>query len=422
MLIALSVLKQATKRRIGVGQLSLVEHSLCPLAESNTENLVHAVEYHYSNAKRVRKSAKVRIFAPLGLSPNDELYLWGLLNLTLAQPIVDGSLTATPHWCLKQMGVIDSASRRGGRQYQQFAQALERLSVVNYLSDACYDATRGEYRKVSFGFLSYSLPVDPKSSRSWTISWDSTFFDLVRATGGGMRFDLDLYRSLDAASRRLLLFILKVGYRKGRLPVLDLRHLAVDLLGLSGTLAVRDMKVKVVRTLKRLKDAEVIAYPTIKRIKPGQFSVAFERGEYLNRLPEPMNRISVEDSPLLEGLLGVGFETPAAVRLIKRYPSALVAQWTDVTQAAIEQFGMQHFRVSPMAFLVDSLKRAAKGVRTPPDWWQEAKRKEQRIQQPTKAGNQVMSKLLDEVFGSDRSASSSPDKPERAGDLLKGIC
>ena len=92
------------------------------------------------------------------------------------------------------------------------------------------------------------------------------------------------------------------------------------------------------------------------------------------------------------------------------------------TREAIEQFGMQHFRVSPMAFLVDSLKRAAKGVRTPPDWWQEAKRKEQRIQQPTKAGNQVMSKLLDEVFGSDRSASSSPDKPERAGDLLKGIC
>ena len=421
MLIALSVLKQATKRRVGVGQLSMVEHSLCPLAESKTENLVHAVEYHYSNANRVRKSAKVRIFAPLGLSPNDELYLWGLLNLTLSQPNVEGSLTATPHWCLKQMGIIDSGSRRGGRQYQQFAQALERLSVVNYLSDACYDATRGEYRKVSFGFLSYSLPVDPQSSRAWTISWDSTFFDLVHATGGGMRFDLGLYRSLDSASRRLLLFILKVGYRKGRLPVLDLRHLAVDLLGLSSRLAVHDMKIKVARTLKRLQNVEVIASPMIKRIKPGQFSVAFERGEYLNRLPEQLNRISVEDSPLLEGLLAVGFERPAALRLIKRYPSPLVAQWTDITQAAIEQFGKQHFRVSPMAFLVDSLKQAAKGVRTPPDWWQEAKRKEQRRQKPTKAGQQVLSTLLDEVFGSDRSVSSSPDKPERAGDLLKGI-
>lgn len=421
MLIALSVLKQATKRRVGVGQLSLVEHSLCPLATSSTENLVHAVEYHYSNAKRQRKTAKVRVFAPLGLSAVDELYLWGLLNLTLSQPTIDGTLTATPHWCLRQMGIIDCGSRRGGRQYQEFAQALERLSVVNYLSDACYDANRGECRKVSFGFLSYSLPVDPQSSRSWTINWDATFFDLVNVQGGGMRFDLALYRSLDAASRRLFLFVLKVGYRKGRLPVLDLRHLAVDLLGLSETLATRDMKVKVTRTLKRLEDAEVISSPAIKRTKPGHFSVAFERGEYLNRLPEQMNRISVEDSPLLEGLLAVGFENPAAVRLIQRYPSALVAQWTDITQAAIEQFGKQHFRVSPMAFLTDSLKKASKGMRTPPDWWQDAKRKEQRTQQPTEAGKLVLSKLMDEVFGSTRSASTSSGKPEPVADLLKRI-
>lgn len=421
MLIVLSVLKQAAKRRVGVGQLSLVEHSLCPLAASKTENLVHAVEYHYSNAKRQRKIAKVRVFAPLGLSAADELYLWGLLNLTLSQPTLEGSLTATPHWCLKQMGIIDSGSRRGGRQYQQFAEALERLSVVNYLSDACYDATRGEYRKVSCGFLSYSMPVDPQSSRSWTINWDSTFFNLVNVQGGGMRFDLALYRSLDSASRRLFLFILKVGYRKRRLPVLDLRHLAVDLLGLSETLATRDMKVKVTRTLSRLKDAEVIAAPDIKRMKPGHFSVSFERGEYLNRLPEQMNRISVEDSPLLEGLLGVGFEYPAAVRLIRRYPNALVAQWTDITQAAIEQFGKQHFRVSPMAFLTDSLKQASNGVRTPPDWWQNAKRREQRTQQPTEAGRQVLSKLMDEVFGSTRSASTALGKPERAVDLLKRI-
>lgn len=421
MLIALSVLKQATKRRVGVGQLSLVEHSLCPLATSNTENLVHAVEYNYSNAKRQRKTAKVRIFAPLGLSAVDELYLWGLLNLTLAQPTVNGTLTATPHWCLRQMGIIDCGSRRGGRQYQEFAQALERLSVVNYLSDACYDATREEYRKVSFGFLSYSLPVDPQSSRSWTINWDSTFFGLVNVQGGGMRFDLALYRTLDAASRRLLLFILKVGYRKSRLPVLKLRHLAVDLLGLSETLAVRDMKVKVARTLKRLEEAEVITSPTIKRIAPGEFFVSFERGEYLNRLPGQMNRISVEDSPLLEGLLAVGFEHPAAVRLIERYPNALVAQWTDITQAASEQYGKPFFRVSPMAYLTDSLKQASKGVRTPPDWWQDAKRKEQRTQQPTEAGKQVLSKLMDEVFGSSRSASSNSKKPERAADLLKRI-
>ena len=130
---------------------------------------MHAVQYHYSDSQRRRQTANVRIFAPLGLTAADEVYLWGLLSLTLSQPESDGTLTATPHWCLRQMGIINAGSRRGGRQYRQFAAALERLSVVNYLSNACYDPVRGEYRRVSFRFLSYSLPVDPASNRAWTI-------------------------------------------------------------------------------------------------------------------------------------------------------------------------------------------------------------------------------------------------------------
>lgn len=421
MLLTLGVLKRATKRSVGVGQLSLVEHSLCPLAVSTSENLVHATEYHYSDAKRKRETAKVRVYAPLGLTPTDEMYLWGLLNLTLSQPTVDGTLTATPHWCLKQMGVIDSGSRRGGRQYRQFFEALERLSVVNYISDACFDPTRGEYRKVSFGFLSYSLPVCPESNRAWTISWDSVFFDLIQARGGSMRFDLGLYRSLDPASRRLLLFMLKVGYRKGRLPVFDLRHLAVDLLGLSPSLAVRNMKVKVQRTLKRLEAVAVIADSKISRTASGDFRVSFERGQYLDQMPEQLSRLSVEDSPLIDGLLAIGFELPAAIRIARRYPSPLVSQWTDITQAALEKFGKNHFRVSPMAYLVDSLKHATKGVRTAPDWWHETKREERRNQRPTDAGKQVLSNLLDEVFGADRSPTEDNANPERASDLLKKI-
>lgn len=421
-LLTLSVLKQTAKRSVGVGQLSLVEHALCPLAQSSTENLVHKTGYQYSDAKRKRRTAKVRIYAPLGLSPTDEMYLWGLLNLTLAQPKPEATLTATPDWCLKQMGIIDSGTRRGGRQYQQFAQALKRLAVVNYLSDACYDATRGEYRKVSLGFLSYSLPVDPTSSRAWTIHWDRVFFDLIQAKGGGMRFDLALYRSLDAATRRLLLFVLKVGYRQGRLPVLDLRDLAVDLLGLSPRLIPRDMKAKVQRTLRRLEAAEVIAAPVIVRKGKGRFVVSFERGAYLNRPLEPTARIRVEDSPLLEGLLKIGFEPAAAVRIVRQHPTALVALWTDVTQAALEQFGVQHFRVSPMAFLVDSLKQASRGLRTPPDWWHATKRNERKQQQPTASGKRVLSQLLEEVFGSTPDSAAPADRPERASDILKQVC
>ncbi len=421
MLTALSVLKQTAERRVGVGQLSLVEHSLCPLDWTTKSNLIHAVEYHYSDARRRRQTAKVRVFAPLGLSPTDELYLWGLLALTLGQHETDGTLTATPHWCLMQLGLLDAGTRRGGRQYQEFSAALQRLSVVKYLSDACYDPSRSEYRKVSFGFLSYSLPAHPKSCRAWTICWDRVFFEMIQATGGGMRFDLERYRSLDAASRRLLLLILKVGYRSGRLPVFDLRHLGVDILGLSPNLAIRDMKVKVQRTLQRLTVAGVIKDPEISRTRSGVFSVAFERGSKLDVAMTRTCQLSVENSPLMDGLLAIGFEIPAAVRLIQRYPQSQVALWTDITQAALERFGNQHFRVSPMAFLVDSLKQAALGLRTPPDWWHAARRQERRIQPPTAEGRKVLSRLVDEVFGSQSPRTSKSPNPESAADLLKRL-
>ena len=72
----------------GHGQLTLVEHSLCPLdtAVSLAENLVHSVKYHFTDKNRHLQTAVARVFCPLGLSPNDELFLWGLLSLTLSQP------------------------------------------------------------------------------------------------------------------------------------------------------------------------------------------------------------------------------------------------------------------------------------------------------------------------------------------------
>ena len=420
-LTTLSMLKRPSKRSIGVGQLSLVEHALCPLASSTTENLIHSAGYRYSTSDRKRKTANVRVFAPLGLAPADELYLWGLLNLTISQRETDASLTATPHWCLKQMGMIDAKTRRGGRQYQRFSHAIKRLSVVNYLSDAFYDPARSEYRRVSFGFLSYSLPLNPKSSRAWTIQWDPVFFELIRAKGGSMRFDFELYRSFDPASRRLFLFVLKVAYRKGRLPVLDLRSLAVDLLGLSPTLATRDMKVKVQRTLRRLETANVISNPLVKRIKTGVFIVRYERGSYLNLTPKCLSQNLPADSPLMDGLLEIGFEDAAAARIIRRYPSRLVAQWTDVTQAALERFGKSHFRVSPMAYFVDSIKKAAEGIRTPPDWWHDAKRKERNETQTTESGKEIMAKLMVEVFGSGFAQQSESKGPEVVADVLKKL-
>jgi hypothetical protein len=121
-----------SRRWSGMGQLSLVEHSLCPLdaGASLVENLVHQSAYFFMDQNRHMRQAKARIISPAGLSATDEFYLWGLLALTFAQSQPDANLFATPHYCLRHLSVIDAHARRGGKQYQDFAKAIERLSQV----------------------------------------------------------------------------------------------------------------------------------------------------------------------------------------------------------------------------------------------------------------------------------------------------
>ena len=123
--------------------------------------------------------------------------------------------------------------------------------------------------------------------------------------------------------------------------------------------------------------------------------------------------------PLIEGLVALGFDLPSASSLVRRYPRKLVALWTDITQAALERFGREHFRKSPMAYFVDSLSKAAQGTRTPPDWWHEIRKAEQNSDKPTPESRKVFSRLLDEVFGSDRRDTKTASGWSRAGDLLK---
>ena len=61
------------------------------------ENVVFAASYSYSDQAGNRQTASARVFCPLGLAAADELYLWGLLSLTLGQPERSSELSATPH-------------------------------------------------------------------------------------------------------------------------------------------------------------------------------------------------------------------------------------------------------------------------------------------------------------------------------------
>lgn len=146
----------------GVASHTLAEHALCPLDgdASLQPGTLHTYHYAYTDKNRNRKSATADVTCPFGLSANDELYLYGLLALTFSQPEPSIDFYATPHWCLRQLGFVDAHNQQQ-RRYDVFREAIRRLAGVVYENDHFYDPVRGEHRDVAFGFLKYSLPVDP---------------------------------------------------------------------------------------------------------------------------------------------------------------------------------------------------------------------------------------------------------------------
>ncbi len=372
----------------GVGQLSLVEHALCPLAarQGTAIGQIHESHYRYTDAAGERRTARVRVICPLGLTPNDEFFLWGLLALTLSQPEPIAEFHVTPHYCLRQLGLIDQHGRRGGRQYQQFAQSLERLAAVSYQNDGFYDPLRLEHRRVGFGFLSYSLPLAADSSRAWRIVWNGVFFELAAAVGGHLRFDLEVYRRLDAASRRLFLFLCKLFRRKSLTYPIELGFLGRQVLGFAPTLAKRDLKIKVVRCIERLAEHEIVdaldASQTIRRNKHGTQTVQLARGDYFHHRRQVIRKkqLAKVDSPLIELMQAIGLDQRSITRCLSLYSTELVQQWADITLAARERHGASFFRKSPAAYFINNLQHAAKGQRTPPDWWHDLHRDESRRQ------------------------------------------
>lgn len=381
-----------------MGQLSLVEHALCPLAGATSlrENYVHEARYSYSSADRKRRSALVRVLCPLGLSAADELYLWGLLALTLQQPEPGPELRATPHWCLRRLDLINSSARRGGRQYAAFRDALRRLANVRYLNDAFYDPIRQEHRQVCFGFFSYSLPLASESQRAWRIVWDPLFFELAQHAAGHLRFDFAAYRRLDLAARRFFLFLSKLQHRRQQQWTFRLRTVAVDLLGFAPQLADRTLRFKIKRVLAALMENGILAWGEIKRMGKGNDQIRLRMAATASRQLTAPSRAS--DSPAFAALLEIGFTKSATRRLVRDTKPDLLAEWIDITQAASEKFGTTFFKKSPMAYLVDALQHAQRGDRTPPDWWREMQALERRHESEAGQSADMLARLRRELF------------------------
>lgn len=368
-------------RRYGIAQLSLIEHALCPLdtRQSLQAGLLHSVGYDFTDKHRNRKSARASVACPFGLSPNDELYLYGLLSLTFAQSEPTPEFYATPHWCLRQLGIVDPTADQGKR-YAIFRDALRRLAGVVYENDRFYDPIRGEHRDVAFGFLKYSLPIDPESSRAWHIAWDPQFFKYCKAAAGSLRFDLEVYRELDCASRRLFLLLQKIFWRNEYTPAFEVRQLGVQTLGFSAGLETKKIKQKLGRIVQRLLETEVLKLPlgvaTVNELfekrGKGVHTLRLHRGPYFTHQQGSVTP-SPGQSPLTEPLAAIGFESPAIKKILRTYPSSLVQQWTDITLAAMER-GI--VRESPRAYFMHYIREAAERRTTPPDWWREFRRQE----------------------------------------------
>jgi hypothetical protein len=308
------------------------------------------------------------------------LYLYGLLALSFAQPPPSLDFYATPHYCLRRLGIVDSQAEQGKR-YEVFRGALRRLAGVVYQNDHFYDPIRSEHRDVAFGLVKYSLPLSAESSRAWHLVWDPQFYRFCEATRGSFQFDFDLYRRLDYASRRLMLLLQKIFWRSDTSPVFEVRHLAVNVLGFADTVPTKVLKAKLARAAGRLVDEEVIRLPTIgasvhalfsKRAK-GWHELRFFRGPYFDRGPATARAQQLEDSPLYEPLGKIGFDAATIRRIVGRFTPQLVQQWSDITLAAVER-GM--IKKSPQSFFMHYIQEAKERRTTPPDWWHELRRRE----------------------------------------------
>jgi hypothetical protein len=335
------------------------------------------------------RTADVRVACPSGLSASDEFVLWGLLALTFAQPEPVPELHASPHYCLRQLGVITANDRKGGKQYALFRESIRRIAQVTYMNTRFYDPIRAEHRDVAFGFLKYSLPIVAESSRAWRFIWDTQFFEICRATGGSLFFDLDMYRRLDFASRRLFVLLQKIFHRSEVSPAFDVRELCVAVLGFSPSVEVCFLKVKLAHCIERLAAEGVVQLPgTISSARElfakqgvGRYDVMVRRGPYFERSPRMQFKLTASDQPFVEQLRQIGFEDAAVARIVRTYKPAEIRDWADVTLAAREQFGEKFFKKSAVAFFLDNVKHAAAGTRTPPDWWRRIQVKERERQQ-----------------------------------------
>ena len=229
--------------------------------------------------------------AASGLQSVDELILWGLLGATLRTKDAEPVLLATPYWMLKHLGL-----ETGGSQYTELRESLLRLAFTSYQNDGFYNPETQEREYAAFQFLSILLPTvggvgeTVDNDRCWRIEWNPAFFRSCRASGGNLLFDLELFRTLTPASRRLFLK-LKDRFWRSKRVFMNVEDLTVNGLGFAANRPLRKRKYDLTNCIRELLDVQVLTLGRgqndvknlfMKRGK-GSYVVVFHEGEYFRQ-------------------------------------------------------------------------------------------------------------------------------------------
>lgn len=374
--------------REGIAQLSLLETALWPIQGGKLPSNKFETQYGFMTAAGAM-TASVTVRAASGLQVVDELVLWGLLGATLARRDADPMLLATPYWMLRHLGL-----ETGGSQYAELRESLLRLAFTSYQNDGFYNPETQEHEFAAFQFLSILLPTvggvgkTVDNDRCWRIEWNPAFYRFCRASGGNLLFDLDLFRQLTPATRRLFLK-LKDRFWRSKRVFMNVDDLTLNGIGFSAARPLFKRKFDLLQCIRELLYHQVLTLGRgqtdpkelfLKRGK-GSYVVVFYEGEYF-RQPESgrvlRQKNAISDDPLNEPLRKIGVDAPGIRRLLKTHARSLIQRWVRITDAAMHEKprGFTGFRVSAPAFLIDGVQNN----RTPPDWFYAHEKRQERQQ------------------------------------------
>lgn len=396
--------------REGIAQLSFLETALWPLQGGKLTSSTFETHYKFTTETGQRE-ASVRVFAPHGLQSIDEYILWGLLGISLSAE--EPTLLATPYWLLKKLGMLT-----GGFEYDQLRASLERLAFTAYQNTGFYNPVSQQHERVTLHFFSSYLPTKGQSGpvdadRAWRIEWDAHFFQMCRKTGGTLLFDLDLYRDLSPASRRLFLK-LKDRFWRSKRVFLNVDDLTINGLGFSADRPLYKRKYDLTACIRELLTHQVIELGRgqtdphelfLKRSK-GCYVVQFFEGPYFRqavseRVLRQQNAIKTD--PLYEPLRTIGVDEQGIMRLLAQYSRTRLQQWIKITDAAMHEkpAGFPGFKVSPAAFFIDGIQE-----RLPPDWiYAHEKKQHQQQWERERASYESSQQSLIDQWTADREAA-----------------